>query len=183
MMDNPNTSVIKVSVGRKTKTSMIKIGPVGNLNSGEWDEKGRTEIVQIFVSHDDQIHSLQFQYYENGSLFLSDIHGQSNGNKFDVVKLDYPSEYLTCISGFKFPGYLTSITFTTNRGTYGPFGQAARDNREFRFQLGQDRQFGGFCGTADYCVRSIGVYFKPITTLKLQEKQNGSPVEEKEVDT
>lgn len=66
---------------------MLKIGPVGNLNANEWDEQGRSEIVQIFVSHDTQIHSLQFQYYENGSLVLSDRHGQNNGSKFDVVSL------------------------------------------------------------------------------------------------
>lgn len=146
---------------------MPKIGPIGSPNGGEWDEEGRTEIVQIFVSHDDRVHSLQFQYYEDGSLVLSDKRGLSGGSKFDVVKFNYPTEYLTCISGFKRPDHLASITFTTNLGTYGPFGPASQQSQEFRFQLGRNQQFGGFCGISDFCVRSIGVYLKPITTLNM----------------
>lgn len=85
---------------------MIKIGPVGNLNSREWDERERTEVVQIFVSHDDQIHSLQFQYYQNNSLFLSDRHGESKGSKFDVVSL-YSFSLLDCT--------LLSFSFLVNK--------------------------------------------------------------------
>lgn len=38
--------------------------------------RGRTGIAQIFISHGARIHSLQFQFVENGTLVLSDIYGR-----------------------------------------------------------------------------------------------------------
>ncbi|KAL2470278.1 Protein RESTRICTED TEV MOVEMENT 1 [Abeliophyllum distichum] len=170
-------------------TKMIKIGPVGSKNGNGWDEKGRNKIVQIFISHDDEINSLQFQYAENGTLVLSDCYGQTTGYKFDVVKLSHPSEYITWISGYKRPwissyeddSHIVSITFGTNHGTYGPFGQSTGHDKEFVFQLGDNRQFGGFHGTADNNgVKSIGVYLKPMTTLDSSHQINAGPIKEGE---
>ncbi|CAA3003911.1 Hypothetical predicted protein [Olea europaea subsp. europaea] len=147
---------------------MIKIGPVGSQYGDEWDERGKSEIVQIFISHDDKINSIQFQYYENGTLALSDSYGRTTGYKFDAVKLDHPREYITWVSGYKSSnsGHLISIAFGTNYETYGPFGRFTAHDKEVAFKLGDDRQFGGFHGTADdNCVRSIGVYLKPMTIL------------------
>ncbi|XP_073135335.1 inactive protein RESTRICTED TEV MOVEMENT 1-like isoform X2 [Henckelia pumila] len=146
----------------------IKIGAVGSKSGTAWDEKGRTKIVQIFVSHDEEINSIQFQYAENGSLVLSDSFGHNEGYKFDVVTLNYPSEYITSVSGHKSynNGRLNSLTFGTNKGEYGPYGRSSSHDKEFSFRLGNDRQFGGFHGTADSdTVRSIGVYLKPAITL------------------
>ncbi|KAI5649481.1 hypothetical protein M9H77_35486 [Catharanthus roseus] len=77
-------------------------------------------------------------------------------------------------SGFTEASYVTAITFTANFATYGGFGESqgqSLDNREFRFQMGKDKQFGGFCGFADNCFRSIGVYVKPISTLNIRQNQ------------
>ncbi|KAL7123762.1 hypothetical protein ABFS83_14G004000 [Erythranthe nasuta] len=150
-------------------TNMIKIGPAGSKNGTAWDEKGHSKIVQIFVSHDDEINSLQFEYAENGTLVLSETHGTSEGYRFDVVKLKHPAEYITYISGYKSSNNnnLCSVTFGTNRGEYGPYGKfTVNKDKDFIFRLGDDRQFGGFHGTADNNgVRSIGVYLQPITSL------------------
>ncbi|KAL0433929.1 UNVERIFIED_CONTAM: hypothetical protein Slati_2727200 [Sesamum latifolium] len=156
-------------------SSMIKVGAVGSKNGNPWDEKGRNKIVQIFVSHDDEINSIQFQYAENGSLVLSEKYGTNDGYKFDVVKLNHPAEYITWISGHKSynNSHLCSITFGTNHGEYGPFGRFSGHDKEFSFRLGENRQFGGFHGTADYnSVKSIGVYLKPITTLDYSLNKN-----------
>ncbi|KAL2459321.1 Protein RESTRICTED TEV MOVEMENT 1 [Forsythia ovata] len=161
-------------------TKMIKIGPVGSKNGNGWDEKGRNKIVQIFISHGDEINSIQFQYAENGTLVLSDCYGQTTGYKFDVVKLSHPSEYITWISGYKSYSHIVSITFGTNHGTYGPFGRSTGHDKEFVFQLGNDRQFGGFHGTADNSVQSIGVYLKPMTTLDSSHQINTGPIKEGE---
>ncbi|KAK4388377.1 UNVERIFIED_CONTAM: hypothetical protein Scaly_1035900 [Sesamum calycinum] len=167
-------------------SSMIKVGAVGSKSGNPWDEKGRNKIVQIFVSHDDEINSIQFQYAENGSLVLSERYGTNDGYKFDVdqylttdrtwqVKLNHPAEYITWISGHKSynNSHLCSITFGTNHGEYGPFGRFNGHDKEFSFRLGENRQFGGFHGTADYnSVKSIGVYLKPITTLDYSLNKN-----------
>ncbi|KAK6146232.1 hypothetical protein DH2020_020101 [Rehmannia glutinosa] len=147
-------------------SSIIKIGPVGNKNGDTWDEKGHNKIVQIFVCHDDEINSIQFQYSENGNLVLSERHGTNDGYKFDV---SYHNSNLC------------SLTFGTNHGEYGPFGQFTSHDKEFSFRLGDDRQFGGFHGNADNkTVKSIGVYLKPITTLEYSVNKNNVKLNTKE---
>ncbi|KAG8372867.1 hypothetical protein BUALT_Bualt12G0111600 [Buddleja alternifolia] len=152
-------------------SSFIKIGPAGYNYGNAWDEKGKNKIVQIFVSHGAGINSIQFQYAENGTLLLSGGHGSTSYDtpKFDVVKLNYPSEYITwisCRTGYSYYDRLCSITFGTNHGQYGPFGQFNSTDKESTFQLGENCQFGGFHGTSHHNgVTSIGVYLKPNTTL------------------
>ncbi|KAG5555277.1 hypothetical protein RHGRI_012720 [Rhododendron griersonianum] len=160
---------------------MIKIGPAGVTDFGKaWDDGGKEKIVQIFIAHEDFIYSLQFLYVDQtGNLVLSDLHGGGFAtSKFDVVKLDYPSEFITGISGCH--GHvrccrkkqILSITFTTNNRTYGPFGGCGGENdSSFRYQLGLDRPFGGFHGYSGNYVHAIGLYVKPMTTLSnVQEK-------------
>ncbi|KAL8490554.1 hypothetical protein ACS0TY_022538 [Phlomoides rotata] len=71
----------------------IKIGPFGITTRRPWDGKGHCNIVQIFVSHKEKINSIQYQYVDqNGKLMMSELHGNTNGYKYDAVKLDYPAE-------------------------------------------------------------------------------------------
>jgi len=68
---------------------MIKLVTGGYSYGKAWDHQGRTELVQIFISHDDYaIRSLQFLYSEYGKLVLSDPpDGSSIGNKFSTVSV------------------------------------------------------------------------------------------------
>ncbi|KAL3634653.1 hypothetical protein CASFOL_021707 [Castilleja foliolosa] len=127
---------------------------------------GHNKIAQIFISHDHNgIRSIQFQYVEDGTRVMSKRHGYgSYGSKFDVVKLNYSTEYITWISGYMLSNYLGSITFGTNHGEYGPFGSLAAKQGEFNLQVGD--QFGGFHGYfGPTLVNSIGVYLKPTTKI------------------
>ncbi|XP_059311315.1 jacalin-related lectin 2-like [Lycium ferocissimum] len=152
---------------------MVKVGPAkgrGELGT-LWKEKGRGELAQFFVAYNGiRVSSLQFLFYENSTLVLSDKHGSDNCKKFNAIVLDYPSEFLTSISG-QFGekdgiSYLKTISFCTNKGSYGPFGSTATDGSDFfNFEIGNYRSFCGFRGTAHgYGIGSIGVYVKPITT-------------------
>ncbi|KAH7844868.1 hypothetical protein Vadar_032496 [Vaccinium darrowii] len=164
---------------------MFKIGPAGYAyGETDWDEKDRNGIAQIFISHGDRIHSLQFQFVENGSLVLSDKHGHlgysPSAPKFSAVKLNYPSELITGISGYSGirdrERVVTSIIFTTNNAAYGPFGCGTRDDIAFDYQMGGHNKFCGFHGTASNYLNSIGVDMEPMTTLSnvndLNEKVN-----------
>ncbi|KAH7842404.1 hypothetical protein Vadar_004945 [Vaccinium darrowii] len=147
---------------------MIKIGPAGCTYRGKpWDDGGRDNIAlaQIFISHGYQINSLQFVYVENGTSVLSEKHGGDCGPKFNVVTLNYPSEYLVGISGsytYNYVERVLSISFITNKRTYGPFGSGAGDS-DFEYQLGEERTLAGFHGRAEQYLNAIGVYLKPIT--------------------
>lgn len=97
------------------------------------------------------------------------------------IKLDYPSEFLTWIRGYYVDfrpiviqpaTYVTSITFGTNKATYGPFGSHESCDIEFDFKFGTDASFGGFHGTTHiHYLESIGVYIKPITCPTIVENR------------
>ncbi|XP_058008042.1 jacalin-related lectin 2-like [Hevea brasiliensis] len=78
-------------------------------------------------------------------------------------------EFLVKVSG-KYTIYgVRFITFTTNKGTYGPYGNVEPPFGtrlcEFNFDMGNRRQFGGFHGSfATQGLTSIGVYINPATT-------------------
>ncbi|XP_052207929.1 inactive protein RESTRICTED TEV MOVEMENT 1-like [Diospyros lotus] len=148
---------------------MIRLPTLGSQSGQTWDHKGRTELVQIFVSYDDSaINFLQFLYAENGSLVLSERPDYIYvGNNFSTVTLQYPDEFLTSLKGTWNYGKLTSIECGTNLGRHGPFGRAYKDDKHFDFQLGNHRAFGGFHGTTSRAgtLESIGIYVKPIASL------------------
>ncbi|XP_015086023.1 inactive protein RESTRICTED TEV MOVEMENT 1-like [Solanum pennellii] len=149
---------------------MIKVGPVGNDCGSIWEENGRGDVAGIFVSYtEDSIQSLQSLFCEDGNFVQSNKHGRHYCANFSALVFNYPSEFLTSISGscVDVEG-LESIEFTTNKGTYGPFGQTTTYAKHFNFHLGNSNLFGGFHGTiSDSAVDSIGIYLKPaIINLK-----------------
>ncbi|KAJ6899587.1 hypothetical protein NC652_025903 [Populus alba x Populus x berolinensis] len=148
---------------------MIKLqaGSQPRYNSDmNWDHKGRTEISHIYISHDfDVIRFIQFQYVEESEV-LSKLsptpYMNSFASRFNVVKLDYPHEFLKGISGQWGGGNVRSLTFTTNRGTYGPFGSKEENSIEFDFQTGDEPLFAGLHGSFDNDgLATIGIYVNP----------------------
>ncbi|XAR56997.1 hypothetical protein NMG60_11024993, partial [Bertholletia excelsa] len=149
-------------------------------------------IVKIFISHSDLIDLFQFVYVgEDGDLLLSERHGDECGIKLDIVELNYPDEFLTSISGSYHTSRnaLTSILFTTNISTHGPFGKQNWDDREFNFSLGEDRSFGGFHGTTTrlfdattsrIILESIGVYIKPFIEATVSNNNFAREIKQKD---
>ncbi|KAK4357114.1 hypothetical protein RND71_022724 [Anisodus tanguticus] len=148
----------------------IKVGPVGGRGGSYWDEKGG-ELAGIFVSYDeDTVYSLQFMYYKSGKLIMSDKYGGRQCESYSAIVLDYPSEFLTSISGsferVKKSILLTSIQFGTNKGSYGPFGTPSTDGN---VKQPSTMNCNG--------IESIGFYVKdiPSSVIKLKD----SPVKVK----
>ncbi|OIT00771.1 inactive protein restricted tev movement 1, partial [Nicotiana attenuata] len=162
---------------------MIKVGPVGGQAGSFWDEKGRDQVAGIFVSYSkDAVESLQFLFYESGNSVLSNKHGVFyHSQNFYAVVFDYPSEFLTSISGYHGklnqydPRVLKTIKFSTNKGSYGPFGctQPSTDTRNFIFLMENRCLFGSFHGSENGSgVESIGIYVKPIMPSLIVTTQN-----------
>ncbi|XP_009758904.1 inactive protein RESTRICTED TEV MOVEMENT 1-like [Nicotiana sylvestris] len=157
--------------------NMIKVGPAGGLGGTVWEEKGKGQIAKIYLSYGEyQIYSLQFLFVENGNFVLSDRHGDAHNENFTTVVLYYQSEYLTWIKGSYDTNDLRSIIFGTNKGFYGPYGNmktpSPANYKEFKFEIGDDRSFGGFHGTEyDSGIESIGVYVKPITSSMMKREE------------
>ncbi|KAG5587979.1 hypothetical protein H5410_048413 [Solanum commersonii] len=166
----------------------IKVGAVGGRGGSIWEEEG-DELVGIFVSYDEDIvYSLQFLNYVDGKLHMSAKYGTKQCEMYCAIMLDYPSEFLTSISGSferinKKLTILRSIKFCTNKGSYGPFGTPSSDgnkNIDFNFVIGNYQFFGGFHGTGN-CngIESIGFYVKNISSSNVI-KLKDSPVKVKE---
>ncbi|GLT98992.1 hypothetical protein SLE2022_164630 [Rubroshorea leprosula] len=152
---------------------IIKVGAAGAISCQDecWDEKCHCELSEIYISHGDCIQSIQFQYVVNGNLEMSDLHGECKGPKFNLIRLNYPCEFVTGISGDCLPNQkLSSLKITTNKRSYGPFGRPTFAH-QFDFQFGNSRQFGGFYGYCDKTtnkrVTALGVYFKVATKLEV----------------
>lgn len=62
----------------------------------EWDEKGRTMISHIYVSYDKTITSIQFGYYENEALVLSEKYGPPH------IPGNFSMEFVTVSFSFSF---------------------------------------------------------------------------------
>ncbi|KAM3337218.1 jacalin-related lectin 2-like isoform X1 [Capsicum galapagoense] len=160
--------------------NLIKVGPAGRPYGSVWEEKEKGELAKIFLFYDDtKIYSLQFLFIQNDNFVLSDIHGSPLQRMFTSVVLDYTSEFLTLVSGTcddeSFG--LTSITFGTNKGTYGPYGSKKNSpyEKEIKLEIGKDRSFGGFHGTkTDNCIESIGVYLKTVTSSMIIPRRSQS---------
>ncbi|XP_043714903.1 inactive protein RESTRICTED TEV MOVEMENT 1-like [Telopea speciosissima] len=146
---------------------MVKVCPYGIRNQGDqWDEKGQSMLTQIFISYDSsRIKSIQTAYILDEKLQLSDKHG-GDGDTFETVEIDYPSEFLTGISGYtsKIDWGVQAVMFETNKRKIGPFGK--EEGNHFYIRMGTKQFFGGFHGSSgsDY-LYSIGVYVKPINPL------------------
>ncbi|OIT30293.1 inactive protein restricted tev movement 1, partial [Nicotiana attenuata] len=151
--------------------NMIKFGPVGGNKGTVWDEKGKGQIAKIFISDDGPtVCSLQFLFVDNGVFALSELHGTVGPSKnFSAVVLDYPSEYLIWVKCASNEGFLKSITFGTNKSSYGPYGSNIPPcYTKFSFQIGEDRSFGGFHGTKYLnWIESIGIYVKTVTSSRI----------------
>nr|AFK44060.1 unknown [Lotus japonicus] len=104
---------------------------MGGGNGGRpWDDGVFSGIKQIYLTKAPEgICSIQIEYDRNKQSVWSVKHGGNGGNILHRIKLEYPHEVLTCISGYyrsitmdEHPIIIKSLTFYTSRGKYGPFG-------------------------------------------------------------
>nr|XP_043613528.1 inactive protein RESTRICTED TEV MOVEMENT 1-like [Erigeron canadensis] len=173
---------------------MMKLNPK-RMKGDAWDEGGKSGIVQILISHEEgKINSFQFAYVDQkGDVRHSEIHGQLNGWKFNIVTFDYPSEFLTSMSGLYDYQGLVTIAFGSNKRMYGPFGMTKKTGDppefaalapstydKFNYEFGPGAFFAGFHGSVlSSSVNAIGIYINPITSLA-QVKPVDSHINEQE---
>lgn len=78
------------------------------------------------------------------------------------MELDYPDEYIISVSGYidsvASVKLVVSLTFKSNKRTYGPFGTEKGEYFKFPSTNGKIVGFLGRCGGH---VDSIGAYYEP----------------------
>ncbi|KAK1555178.1 hypothetical protein Q3G72_022999 [Acer saccharum] len=110
----------------------IELGPWGgNYTAKPWDDGAFLAINQVDVHVKNGILlGIQLRYQtKNGNSVNSERHGDKSGDVLYRIKLDSSSEYLIGIMGYYRPieangGFeaVCSLSFYTNKGKYGPFG-------------------------------------------------------------
>lgn len=80
------------------------------------------------------------------------------------IKLEYPHEVLTCISGYygcisknERPQIIKSLTFYTSRGKYGPFGEEVGT---FFTSTTTEGKVVGLHGRSSFYLDAIGVHMQ-----------------------
>ncbi|KAG8389917.1 hypothetical protein BUALT_Bualt01G0028800 [Buddleja alternifolia] len=141
-------------------------GPWGGDGGKAWDDGVFTGIKQIVLTQTDAICCIEFEYDRNGQSVWSVKHGGDGGGGQAVnrVKLDYPNEVLTSITGYYGPikkeqgtKVIQSLTFHTSRKKYGPFGD------ELGTYFGSGTTEGkvvGFHGRSSMYLDAIGVHMQ-----------------------
>ncbi|TXG52230.1 hypothetical protein EZV62_021399 [Acer yangbiense] len=109
-----------------------ELGPWGGNDTAKpWDDGVFLDINQVDVHVKKGILlGIQFRYQtKNGNSIESERHGEKSGDALYRIKLDSSSEYLIGIMGYYRPvegngGFkaVCSLSFYTNKGKYGPFG-------------------------------------------------------------
>ncbi|KAF8013789.1 hypothetical protein BT93_I1594 [Corymbia citriodora subsp. variegata] len=149
------------------------IGPFGGLGGCDWNDGLFNGVREIEVMHDKIIHYVIFVYDKSGEPVRSIMHGSYTGEveaKVTRVRLDYPREYLTSISGYKQEdghnnienAIVQSLTFYSNTRTHGPFGEET--GRHFWYPSTRSKIIG-FYGRCGETLNSIGVYTEPLSHM------------------
>ncbi|KAL3723950.1 hypothetical protein ACJRO7_036029 [Eucalyptus globulus] len=149
------------------------IGPFGGLGGRAWDDGKFTGVREIEVMYDNILRYIMFVYDKSGEQIYSIMHGgytREDKAKVTRVRLDYPQEYLTSISGYKQEdghndienAIVQSLTFHSNTRTHGPFGE--EKGKYFWYPQTRSKIIG-FYGRCGETLNSIGVYAEPISHM------------------
>lgn len=141
-------------------------GPWGGEFGRPWDDGVFSGIRQIILTRTEAICSIQIEYDRNGQSVWSVKHGGNGGLTTHRIKLEYPNEVLTCISGYygpvskdewPQPQFIRSLTFHTSRGKYGPFGEEVGT---FFTSTTTEGKVVGFHGRSSLYLDAIGVHMQ-----------------------
>ncbi|XVF79052.1 hypothetical protein PTKIN_Ptkin14bG0188800 [Pterospermum kingtungense] len=153
---------IHVKPMQRDREGTISIGPWGGQGGNPWSYVTYGGIKQIDINVGSNIKSISFR---DTTDLPSAIFGGNNPNdngERKTVLINWPSEHLISISGTygKFASMLTitSLSFTTNSATYGPFGKGS--GTSFSIPI-KNNSVVGFHGRAGHYLDAIGIFVKP----------------------
>ncbi|URE35307.1 Mannose glucose-specific lectin [Musa troglodytarum] len=140
--------------------AVIKVGKWGADGGSHWDTGPADHIKGIKINAAGVVDSITFMYVIGETADETPRYG-GPGGKHNQIKF-FDEEYLNAISGCigEYDGTpcISQLTFTTNMGTYGPYG----DGGGTPFNLPVDEgKIAGFYGRAGTYLIAIGAYLKP----------------------
>ncbi|KAF8407133.1 hypothetical protein HHK36_006258 [Tetracentron sinense] len=162
--------------GGKRKTKVM--GPSGGNGGTGWDDGKFSGVREITLVYERCIDSFRVLYDKKGKSVLAEKHGGNGGNPTVNIKLQYPEEFITSVSGHYCPvvrggsAVIRSLTFKTNRRTFGPYG--VEEGTPFSFPVDGGGVIVGFKGRSGWYLDAIGFSVSQVHTPtffhKIQQK-------------
>ncbi|KDP38566.1 hypothetical protein JCGZ_04491 [Jatropha curcas] len=143
-----------------------------------WDDGVFSGIKKIFLAKGEAIYCIQIEYDRNGQSAWSARHGGGSEASSHLIKLEYPYEILTSVCGYY--GSLTgddcntvirSLTFYTNKGKYGPFGEEVGS---FFTSAKTEGKIVGFHGRSGCYLNAIGVHMQQSSIDQVPGERGGA---------
>ncbi|KAL3618260.1 Jacalin-related lectin 19 [Castilleja foliolosa] len=137
---------------KKDEKKCIVVGPWGGNGGTNWDDGFYNGIREITLKYDLCIDSISVVYDKNGKPVSGPKHGGGGGTKIAEIKLQFPDEFLIAVTGHYCPvvrggsPVIRSLTFKSNRRTFGPYGVEEGSPFSFPMEGGQIVGFKGKCG-------------------------------------
>ncbi|GAA0142366.1 hypothetical protein Leryth_001632 [Lithospermum erythrorhizon] len=150
----------------------IVVGPWGGLGGAAWDDGSFTGVREITLVYGRCIDSMKVVYDKNGQPFPTPKHGGAGGSMTAEIKLQFPDEFLTSVSGYWYPvvhggsPIIRSLTFKSNRSTFGPYG--VEEGIPFSFPM-EGGKIVGFKGKSGWYLDSIGFHITQAHATKSQQ--------------
>ncbi|KAL1534847.1 hypothetical protein AAHA92_30974 [Salvia divinorum] len=152
----------------------ISLGPWGYETGKKWTFKSKHGgITQIILRSGGIVDSLVFKV--NSHPDYSTKFGGKGGNRTIKINIDFPSEFLTGISGtygsaYSFKNKVTSLAFLTNKTEHGPFGTKSGTPFSVNANGGVVTGFHG------RYLEAIGLYIKLACALSINVKKQPSEI-------
>ncbi|KAL5757636.1 hypothetical protein ACOSP7_020247 [Xanthoceras sorbifolium] len=163
-------------IAKKNKNSIV-VGPWGGNGGTIWDDGTYHGVRQITIVYDRCIDSMSVVYDKNRKPVTSDKHGGVGGNRTAEIKLQFPEEFLVSVSGYYCPvvyggsPVVRSLTFKSNKRTFGPYG--VEEGIPFTFSM-DGGLVVGFKGRSGWYLDAIGFHLSKKQSTKLfQRVQKG----------
>ncbi|KAF9686777.1 hypothetical protein SADUNF_Sadunf02G0025000 [Salix dunnii] len=128
-----------------------------------WDDGVFSGVKKIFLTKGEAIYCIQIKYDRNGQSVWSVRHGGGSEGSSNMIKFDYPDEFLTSVCGYNASptgddrGAIKSLTFHTNKAKYGPYGE---ETGTFFTSSKTEGKIVGFHGWSGCYLNAIGVHLQ-----------------------
>ncbi|KAG6466294.1 hypothetical protein ZIOFF_075904 [Zingiber officinale] len=147
------------ALNAKKQSVVCSIGPCGGTGGGVKDmvPDSKTSILKVAVRHGEVIDGIRILYKTEGFQGWTDWWGGDGGQSYELNLEE--DEYFTSIRGHY--GYMRrylvvkSLTFVSNKATYGPYGK--EDGTPFTLHAQGGKIVGFFARCGQY-LDAIGVY-------------------------
>lgn len=171
-----NNGEVKKKIHDKSSTmqdSVVKMGPCGGSGGNAWkmDMRGVNRIFRVVVRHGCAVDAMSVLYEREGQEEESKLWGGTGGKRsetrYDEMSFWHvqiclrQDEYLTSVKGhygfFNEWFVIRSLTFVSNRRTFGPYGK--EEGAPFKLPASGGKILG-FHGRSDSLLDALGTYVK-----------------------